>query len=187
MRRLLGSDWQKVADELLSGDTTHLTPCEQAMLWYADRTDQSPFDIAPSGCWQQGGRTNIRIGTIHGGRSGAWSPPIPLSTYVVQPFPKPHEASGYSGLWCLLAAVSESVQVPIDLPAMLALTLAAAGIAKKAKVHVRRDHLEPLNLFACVVLEPANRKSAVFGEMTRPLLDFEAEQRDRLRPVVEAN
>jgi hypothetical protein len=87
-----------------------------------------------------------------------WELPAPLGHFDLPTFP----LEAFPRQLCVLcefcAAVTESYQVPADLPAMLFLSVAGASLAKQIVVHVRGDHWEPVNLFTVVALEPGNRK-----------------------------
>lgn len=58
---------------------------------------------------------------------------------------------------------------------MLALIVLAAALSKKAIIRRDNSWVEPLNLYAMVVLPPASRKSAVFKMATGPLTVYEKE------------
>ena len=80
---------------------------------------------------------------------------------------------------CLKAFVeAEAVatQTPPDLAAMLIMAVCSAACAKTVQVNVTNDWFEPVNLYTVIALPPGNRKSAVFRDMTRPIVEFEAEQ-----------
>ncbi len=81
-------------------------------------------------------------------------------------------------------AEAEATQTPPDLAAMLSLAVCAAAVAKKVEVQVRDQWLEPVNLFTVTVLEPGNRKSAVFSHTTAPLREFEAQLIEQERPEI---
>ena len=81
-----------------------------------------------------------------------------------------------------VAAEAEATQTPPDLSAMLSLAVCAAAVAKKVEVRVRDQWLEPVNLFTVTVLEPGNRKSAVFAHTTLPLRDYETQLVEQERP-----
>ena len=85
----------------------------------------------------------------------------------------------------LRAEVSTSYQVPVDMPALLALAVAGASLAERVVVHVRGDHYEPVNIFTAVVLPPAERKSAVFRAVSAPLVAYEQREAARLAPEIE--
>ena len=72
-------------------------------------------------------------------------------------------------------AESHATQTPTDLAALLVLSVCSARIAGRLVIEARPGWQEPVNLFTAVLLEPGNRKSAVFKEATKPLRDLEAE------------
>jgi hypothetical protein len=114
-----------------------------------------------------------------------WELPAPLGQFDLPVFP----LEAFPRQLCVLcefcAAVSESYQVPVDLPAMLVLSVGGASLAKRIVVHVRGDHWEPVNLFTVVALPPANRKSGVFQIVMEPLAFFERQEVERLAPMIE--
>ncbi len=57
-------------------------------------------------------------------------------------------------------------------------------MAKRIEIQVRGGWIEPLNLYAVVVLEPANRKSGVFSDATAPLREYEQRKAERLAPMI---
>jgi hypothetical protein len=81
-------------------------------------------------------------------------------------------------------AESHATQTPADLPALLALAVCSVGIARRVVVEPRPGWREPVNLFTAVLLEPGNRKSAVFNEAMKPLRELEAEMIEAARPTV---
>jgi hypothetical protein len=81
-------------------------------------------------------------------------------------------------------AESHSTQTPTDLAGLFALAVCSAAIARRVIVHPRGDWREPVNLFVAVLLEPGNRKSAVFADATKPLREREAELIEAARPNV---
>ena len=64
-------------------------------------------------------------------------------------------------------AESHATQTPADLAGLLALAVCSACIARRVVVEPRPGWREPVNLFVAVLLEPGNRKSAVFTDATR--------------------
>ncbi|MFC1705781.1 YfjI family protein [Planctomycetota bacterium] len=97
-------------------------------------------------------------------------PPVPFHRRRTPVFPVDALPSWLAD-W--VAAVATALQVPVDLPALLALACLAVAIAGKAKAQPRKGWLEPLCLFVLVVLEPASRKSPVFARATAPIYDYE--------------
>ncbi len=72
-------------------------------------------------------------------------------------------------------AESHAMQTPPELPGLLALAVCSACLARRVEVEPRPGWREPVNLFVAVLLEPANRKSAVFSDATKPLRELEGE------------
>jgi len=62
---------------------------------------------------------------------------------------------------------------------MLALSVLGAACAKKVRIEVKAGYQEPLNIFTVVALPPANRKSAVFKQVVKPVEDYEREEAKR--------
>lgn len=74
---------------------------------------------------------------------------------------------------------SHETETPPELPAMLALGVVAAAAQKLADVEVKPGYREPINIFSIVALPPAARKSAEFKRATKPLIQWEAKQREK--------
>ncbi|MBX3410571.1 MAG: DUF3987 domain-containing protein [Phycisphaeraceae bacterium] len=85
-----------------------------------------------------------------------------------------------------IAALSRSTQTPIEMPTLLALSIASAAVCNVAEVRGHGDHIEPAPIWALVLAEPAARKSAVIAELLRPITDWEKRVSDELRPVIAA-
>jgi hypothetical protein len=81
-------------------------------------------------------------------------------------------------------AESHATQTPAELAALLALAVCSACIARRVVVEPRPGWREPANLFTAVLLEPGNRKSAVFADAMEPLRELEAESIEAARPTV---
>jgi len=67
-------------------------------------------------------------------------------------------------------SVAECRQVPVDLPAFLAIAVTAAAGARKYRVYIGESHTEPLNVFTVCALPPGSRKTDTFEDMMEPLL-----------------
>jgi putative DNA primase/helicase len=83
-----------------------------------------------------------------------------------------------------VTAESHATQTPPDLSALLSLAVCSTAIARRVDVVPRRGWREPTNLFVAVLLEPGNRKSAVFSDCVRPLREVESERIEYARPAV---
>lgn len=81
-------------------------------------------------------------------------------------------------------AEAEATQTPTDMAAMLVLGACSAAIAGKVDLEVETGYREPLNLFVCVALPPAERKSSVFADVFRPLQQAERMKADAAAPLI---
>lgn len=81
-------------------------------------------------------------------------------------------------------AESHGTQTPADLAALISLAVCSACIARRVVVEPRPGWREPVNLYVAVLLEPGNRKSAVFSDALKPLRELEAELIESARPEV---
>ena len=83
-----------------------------------------------------------------------------------------------------VSATAEACQVPSDLPALLALAASAGAVARRVEIVAGLGWIEPINLYVACLLEPANRKSAVFAAAFRPLREIERELMEMAAPEV---
>ena len=111
-----------------------------------------------------------------------WAEPVPLQPVADLPgFPVealPDWLAAY------VAAEAVATQTPPDLPGMLALAALATAAGGLARIQVRPGWQEPLNLFVVVALPPGSRKSAVFADVTRPLVRLDRDELARMRPLI---
>ena len=113
-----------------------------------------------------------------------WEMPIPFDEIDLPAFPVdalPAEIADY------VNAVAESTQTPPDMAATAALAVIALAVQGKYKVRGKEDWVEPVNLYAVNVAEPAERKSAVISLMTRFMSEYEAEYNKQLSAKLEVN
>ncbi len=112
----------------------------------------------------------------------AWEEPIPLAgEYAVPAFPVnllPYRLASW------VQAEAGATQTPPDLAGCLVLAIVGAALAGKFRVIVRDGWSEPLNLFTVVSLPPGDRKSAVFADALAPVQRAEAEDRERMEPII---
>ena len=87
----------------------------------------------------------------------------------------------------LVKAISEDLQVNVDMVAVCILTIYSTVLQGNFKVHIKNDWYEPLNLFCIVIAPPSERKSPVLNILTKPLLDYEKEENERLKPIIVKN
>ncbi len=111
-----------------------------------------------------------------------WQEPIPLrDSTAVSKFP----ADMFTPIladW--IRATSQATQTPIDMAGMLLLPILGASVANRVRVVVRDGWTEPTNLFSIVALPPGERKSAVFSRAVKPILSFEQDELERVKPRV---
>ena len=90
--------------------------------------------------------------------------PTPLPTEVLPP-----------SLRGQVQSVTDSMQVPADLPCMLSLAACSTALAGRVEIAVRPGWREPCNLYVACILPPASRKSPAYAAMTAPIRDWEEE------------
>jgi replicative DNA helicase len=84
----------------------------------------------------------------------------------------------------MVRAVAESTQTPADLAGVVYLGALATCCGGRAVVEVQGGWREPVNLYAAPAMPPGSRKSAVFREMTSPLLDAERVMQENARALI---
>ena len=101
-----------------------------------------------------------------------WEPPLPLGWQTDLPeFPVdalPPVVAGY------VAGLATELQVPVDLPGVVALGMLSACSGGRVNVQVRRGWVEPTNLWVVPVLRPGSLKSAVIQKGRKPIAEAEA-------------
>lgn len=93
----------------------------------------------------------------------------------------PDDLRGY------VCEIAKSLQVPVDLPAMLGFAAISVVVGGKFEVVPKPDWIEPSNLYICVVMPSATRKSAVFKLLVEPIKVYEAKLLEKLKPDIEKN
>ena len=117
----------------------------------------------------------VSIGTLFhraGTSPETWGPLLPFEGTEYGP-PLPLEILP-PVLRDFVATVAASKQVPVELPALLAIGAFAAAGAKRFEVCVGETHREPLNIYGLALLDPGERKSGTFADVLRPLEEAEA-------------
>ena len=112
-----------------------------------------------------------------------WPEPVPLRHAPdVPPFPA-DLLPPWMRDW--VAAQAAEVQVPADLPALLALGVCAAGVARKVAVSPWPGwSREPTNLFVFCGLTPGEKKSQCFRKALAPVMALEKAAAERAEPMV---
>lgn len=112
----------------------------------------------------------------------AWESPFPLGSGDLPAFPV---SVLPSPLREFVSELAEAAQVPVDMPAVLALAAVAAGLQRRVAVEVKAGYIEPLCIFVAVVLEPGNRKSTALSAITEPIKQWERSEGERLGGSIE--
>lgn len=82
-------------------------------------------------------------------------------------------------------AVTDAVQTPPSLAVMYSLPVISTCVQKRFEVAPFGDeYTEPLNIWTVTGLEPGTRKTAVKGFFTKPLVDWETEQAEAMKPQI---
>jgi len=79
-------------------------------------------------------------------------------------------------------SVAGHLQVPHELPLMVALGCLSAAVAGRVVVKARIEWREPVGLYTAVISPPATRKSPTYAAMTAPLWEWERESIRRATP-----
>lgn len=116
--------------------------------------------------------------------SSSWEEPLPFGRHTIMPFPLdalPDVIRAY------VAALSESVQTPVDMAGCAALSVIATSIQGKYTVLGKSDWAEPLNIYLTEIAPPSERKSAIQHAMVRPVSDYENQYNRRNAAAVETS
>ena len=101
-----------------------------------------------------------------------WEQLIPFEKVELPPFPVdalPSRVRPY------VESVAETTQTPVDMAGTAALAVMASCIQGKYLVQAKADWIEPVNLYALMVAELSERKSAVTNLMVKPVNLYEME------------
>lgn len=113
-----------------------------------------------------------------------WEQPIPFEEVTLPKFPVdalPSRVRPY------VEAVAETTQTPIDMAGTAAIAVMASCIQGKYLIQAKSDWTEPTNLYALIVAEPSERKSAVTSLMVRPVNLYEMEYNKQHAAALEKN
>lgn len=114
-----------------------------------------------------------------------WEPLIPFDelhtpdNFPVEKLPGP--------LAAMVECLAESTQTPEEMSGLLSLGVLATAFQSRYEVEITPDWREPLCLYCAAVAPPGERKSAVISALTRPIYEYEAEQRELDAPEIARN
>ena len=87
----------------------------------------------------------------------------------------------------MVECLADSTQTPEEMAGILSLGVLAALYQSRFHVEITPDWREPLCLYCAAVASPGERKSAVISALTKPIYEFEAEQRELDAEEIEQN
>ena len=128
--------------------------------------------------------TSLKSELVRACKGAAWDAPIrfaqspSLPAFPVDALPP--------ALSAMVSEVAASVQVPPEMPALLALSVLGAAAARRCLVQIGDTHSEPLNLYVAVVMGPGGRKSAAVEAMAAPLREAEEDMMQSAAPLLAA-
>lgn len=131
--------------------------------------DARPFDAE-----ETGERTD-------GGDDEPWRIPTPFDAFVVPPFPT-RALAGWQADF--VHALAVATQTPPDMAGLFTLAAVSTAAARRVVVVPRLGFIEPINVYAVVILPPATRKSAVVDATTAPILEYERELQANFAPLI---
>lgn len=112
------------------------------------------------------------------GNQDSWPEPRPIGKPIAPPqfpiaaaFPPQCER-----LKAFAEAVATSLQVPVDLPVLLALAAFGLALSRRVEVAPQPDWREILAVYVLALLPSGERKSAVFAKMIKPIREWQRSQ-----------
>lgn len=108
-----------------------------------------------------------------------WEEPIPINNIEVQELPVnilPDWLSNY------INNLSDFLQAPSDMVLLIALSALSTALANKVEIEIKTGYKEPIHIWTCSVLPPANRKSPIVKKLSKPVWDYESQIREEIKP-----
>lgn len=90
-------------------------------------------------------------------------------------------------LTAMVECLADSTQTPEEMAGLLSLGVLSALYQSRFDVEITPDWREPLCLYCAAVAPPGERKSAVISALTKPIYEYEAEQRELDAEEIEKN
>lgn len=150
----IGLDEREIMPTINSGLYDGIAKAQAPAVAVASREQTEPGDIPP------------------GGEANGWEAPAPFFKFDLPDFPSDALPSW---LRSYVESLASATQTPIDLAALMSLAVCSASVARNVRIEAREGWEEPLNIFIAIALPPANRKSQVVADVTKPLYEFERE------------
>ena len=108
-----------------------------------------------------------------------WEEPIELQEIEAVPLPVdilPDWLSKYVNNICMF------LQAPSDMVLLIVLSALSTALANKAEIEIKQGYTEPVHIWTCSILPPANRKSPVVKKISKPIWDYESQIREEIKP-----
>lgn len=102
--------------------------------------------------------------------NSAWEEPLLFGKHTSMKFPLETLPENIRNF---VAALSESVQTPIDMAGCAVLSIIAAAVQGKYVIQGKKDWQEPLNIYLTEIAPPSERKSAIQHAIVKPMSDYE--------------
>jgi hypothetical protein len=103
-------------------------------------------------------------------RTGADVPAFPIEV-VREIVPAYHD---------IYRSIAEVVQVPLDVPALMGLSVMSIPLAGRVRIAIRPDKYEPAILWTLCALPAGERKTPAVNPMRQPIVEWEKEERRRM-------
>jgi hypothetical protein len=170
------SDW--------SQGSAKFDPVDQEKTWrhFSKRNDaevtlSTVFFMAQDAGWIPPESRTVEVAGIALEVGNLWSAKPEAVTVEVAEEPFPIDRA-FPQPWAreFVEAIAHSYQVPIDMPAMLLLPILSTCLAAKYEIAPTGSWVENTALWAAVAMRSGERKSAVLGEILRPLHRWERER-----------
>ena len=113
-----------------------------------------------------------------------FAPLVPFETVKTRAFPISRLPGAVGNM---VKALSESTQTPPEMAGILSLGILSTAFQSRYNVEITPDWTEPLCLYVTAVAPPGERKSAVISALTKPIYEYEAEQRELDAGALEQN
>jgi len=127
------------------------------------------------------GSSSIKVFTHMPSTESDWTELISVEDPILPPFPVSAIPTPL-GDW--VEAVAEATQTPPDVAGLLGLAYVGAAAARNIEIELLPGYVEPINIYVAALLEPGNRKSAVFSFASAPLAQIEGELRAAAAPSI---
>jgi hypothetical protein len=118
---------------------------------------------------------------FNGGKSNQWERPIPLDTPTLPSLPADTFPVAIQNMINAVAAETETAR---ELATAMALGTLAAACQGKVEVSAKSGYREPLNLWTVAPLPSGERKTATLHRITAPLVKWERERAEEMKPAI---